>query len=69
MLSKPIKRNAQKQFNQNRDGMFGKAKCKLCGDEVRLALKHLREKHAEIYIRDVAGKLKMPSVMKKYFVE
>jgi hypothetical protein len=49
--------------------MFEKAKCKLCGDEVRLALKHLREKHAEIYTRDVAGKMKMPSVMKKYFVD
>jgi hypothetical protein len=69
MLSKPTKRNAQKQLNQNRIGMFEKAKCKLCGDEVRLALKHLREKHAEIYTRDVAGKMKMPSVMKKYFVD
>jgi hypothetical protein len=49
--------------------MFGKAKCKLCGDEVRLALKHLRDKHAEIYSREVAGKMKMSGVMKKYFVE
>jgi hypothetical protein len=69
MLSKPTKRNAQKQLNQNRIGMFGKAKCKLCGDEVRLALKHLRDKHAEIYSREVAGKMKMTSVMKRYFVE
>jgi hypothetical protein len=49
--------------------MFGKAKCKLCGDEVRLALKHLRDKHVEIYSREVAGKMKMSSVMKRYFVE
>jgi hypothetical protein len=49
--------------------MFGKAKCKLCGDEVRLALKHLRDKHEEIYGREVAGKMKMSSVMKRYFVD
>jgi hypothetical protein len=49
--------------------MFGKAKCRLCGDEVRLALKHLRDKHIEIYSREVAGKMKMSDVMKKYFVD
>jgi hypothetical protein len=27
--------------------MFGKAKCKLCGDSVRFALRHLKEKHPE----------------------
>jgi hypothetical protein len=27
--------------------MFGKAKCKLCGDSVRFALRHLKEKHSE----------------------
>ena len=69
MLSRATKRNAQKQFNQNKAVMFGKAKCKLCGDEARLALKHLRDKHAEIYSREVAGKMKMSNVMKKYFVD
>ena len=49
--------------------MFGKAKCKLCGDEVRLALKHLRDKHSEIYSREVGGKMKMSSFMKRYFVD
>jgi len=27
--------------------MFGKAMCKLCGDSVRFALRHLKEKHPE----------------------
>jgi hypothetical protein len=49
--------------------MFGKAKCRLCGDEVRLALKHLRDKHMEIYRREVTSKTKMSGVMKKYFVD
>ena len=49
--------------------MFGKAKCKICGDEVRLALKHLRDKHMEIYRIEVASKIKMSNVMRKYFVE
>ena len=66
---RPTKRNAQKQLNQNKAGVFGKAKCKLCGEEVRLALKHMRDKHTEIYNREVAGKMKMSSVMKKYFVD
>ena len=49
--------------------MFGKAKCRLCGDEVRLALKHLRDKHGEIYRKEVASKIKMSGVMKKYFLD
>jgi hypothetical protein len=49
--------------------MFGKTKCKLCGDEVRLALKHLRDKHGEIYRKEVASKIKMSDVMKKYFLD
>jgi hypothetical protein len=69
VLSRPTKQNTQKQLNQNKDGVFGKAKCKLCGEEVRLALKHMRDKHTEIYGREVAGKMKMSSVMKKYFVD
>jgi hypothetical protein len=47
--------------------MFGKAKCKLCGDTVRLALKHLNDKHAEIYSKE-AKNLKMPDIMSRYFV-
>ncbi|MGI0023788.1 MAG: hypothetical protein ACREA4_01425 [Nitrososphaera sp.] len=48
--------------------MFGKARCRLCGDDVRLALKHLRDKHGEIYDTDVK-RMKMPQIMKKYFIE
>jgi hypothetical protein len=48
--------------------VFGKAKCRLCGDSVRLALKHLRESHLEIYERDVK-KMRMADIMKKFFVE
>ncbi|HEX2615086.1 MAG TPA: hypothetical protein VHL10_06305 [Nitrososphaera sp.] len=48
--------------------MFGKAKCRLCGDSVRLALKHLRDSHPEIYDREVK-KMRMPEIMKKYFIE
>lgn len=47
--------------------MFGKARCKVCGDEVRLALKHFSSKHKDIYQAKVAGKLKMADFMKKYF--
>ncbi len=47
--------------------MFGKAKCRLCGDDVRFALKHLSEKHPDVY--GEARKLKMPQIMKKYFDE
>jgi hypothetical protein len=65
-----IKQKAQKAIEGKiKRAMFGKAKCKLCGDEVRLALKHLRDKHEEIYRREVASKMKMSGVMKKYFVD
>jgi len=47
--------------------MFGKAKCKLCGDSVRFALRHLREKHPEILKdRDVL-KLNMSRILEKFF--
>jgi hypothetical protein len=49
--------------------MFGKTKCKLCGDEVRLALKHFSDKHREIYDSKVAGKLEMSDFMRKYFID
>jgi hypothetical protein len=48
--------------------MFGKARCRLCGDDVRFALKHLREKHADIFESEVR-KIKMAQIMKKYFIE
>lgn len=47
--------------------MFGKARCRLCGDEVRFALRHLNEKHPEAFAQ--ARTLKMPQIMKKYFDE
>jgi hypothetical protein len=47
--------------------LFGKAKCKLCGDSVRLALKHLKDKHPEIYEGEVK-RMRMPQIMDKYFV-
>ena len=47
--------------------MFGKAKCKVCGDKVRLTLKHFSDKHKDIYDAEVAGRLKMSDFMKKYF--
>lgn len=47
--------------------MFGKAKCKLCGDDVRLALKHLREKHQEVYESEAKSKTSVGKVMDKYF--
>ena len=49
--------------------MFGKAKCKLCGQSVRFALRHLNQKHPEILEDKDVVKLKMENIMKKYFVE
>ena len=47
--------------------MFGKAKCKRCGDSVRFALRHLKEKHPEtLKDRDVV-KLNMSRIMEKFF--
>jgi hypothetical protein len=46
--------------------MFGKAKCKLCGNSVRFALRHLKEKHPEtLKDRDVV-KLNMSKIMEKF---
>ncbi len=47
--------------------MFGKAKCKLCGDEVRFALRHLKQKHSEVLSDKDVAKLNMSKVMEKYF--
>ena len=60
VLHEANQRKAQKAIEGKiKLAMFGKAKCRLCGDEVRLALKHLRDKHVEIYRREVASKMKM----------
>jgi hypothetical protein len=37
--------------------MFGRAKCKLCGDSVRFALRHLKEKHPETIERQRCNKI------------
>lgn len=49
--------------------MFGKAKCKLCGDSVRFALKHLRDKHSAVYEGEVRKRATMSEIMKAYFIE
>jgi hypothetical protein len=48
--------------------MFGKAKCKLCRDNVRFVLKHLKEKHPETLNDKDVIQLKMSRIMEKYFV-
>jgi hypothetical protein len=55
-------------INTNEDlRMFGKAKCKLCGDNVRFAIRHLKEKHPDVLEdRDVI-KLNMSKIMEKFF--
>ena len=36
--------------------MFGKAKCKICGNEVKFAVKHSKQKHIELLDdKDVAS--------------
>jgi hypothetical protein len=47
--------------------MFAKAKCKLCGQSVRFALRHLNQKHPEVLDDKDVAKLKMENIMKKYF--
>jgi hypothetical protein len=47
--------------------MFGKAKCKLCGQNVRFALRHLKQQHPETFGDKDLQKLKMENIMKKYF--
>ncbi len=48
--------------------MFGKARCRLCGDRVRFVLRHLRQKHPEAMDTDTA-KMTMEKIVKKYFLE
>jgi hypothetical protein len=47
--------------------VFGKAKCRLCGDSVRFALRHLKQKHPDIYDKEIT-KMKMANIMEKYFI-
>jgi hypothetical protein len=47
--------------------MFSKAKCRICGDAVRLALRHLRVKHPETLQDNDVSKLRMSKIMRKYF--
>ncbi len=47
--------------------MFGKAKCKLCGNGVRFALRHLKQEHPEVLGDKDVAKLNMSKVMEKYF--
>ncbi len=47
--------------------MFGKAKCKLCGIEVRFALRHLKQKHTDLLNDKDVTKLNMSRVMQKFF--
>jgi hypothetical protein len=47
--------------------MFGKIRCKLCGDDVRFALKHLNEKHPEIIQSESMNREKMQKLVEKYF--
>jgi len=47
--------------------MFGKAKCKLCGKEIRFAIRHLKNEHFDEFQK--ITKLDMPKIMKKYFIE
>jgi hypothetical protein len=47
--------------------MFGKAECKLCGDNVRFAIRHLKEKHPEVLEDRGVMKLDMSKIMEKFF--
>lgn len=49
--------------------MFGKSKCRLCGDSVRLALKHLNDKHPDVMAEGEMTKAKMEKLLRKYFSE
>ncbi len=47
--------------------MFGKARCKLCGEKVRFAIRHLKNEHQKEFA--TLTNLDMPKIMKKYFIE
>lgn len=46
--------------------MFGKARCKICGDSVRFVLKHLSDKHPEVTAGSKSRE-SMDKLVKKYF--
>lgn len=46
--------------------MFGKARCKICGDSVRFVLRHLNEKHPEVMAGNKSRE-SMDRLVKKYF--
>lgn len=48
--------------------MFGKAKCKICGKNVRFALRHLKHEHPEVLNDQDIMKLRMDTIMKRYFI-
>jgi hypothetical protein len=58
-------RKVLQSVKQDND-MFAKAKCRLCGDNVSFALRHLKQKHADLYDREIT-KMKMAKIMEKYF--
>jgi hypothetical protein len=41
----------------------------MCGDKVRFVLKHLRQRHPEILRDKDVAKLKMASIINRYFSE
>ena len=47
--------------------MFGKSKCRLCGDKVRFVVRHLDEKHPETLSDKDVVKLKMQNIMANTF--
>jgi hypothetical protein len=47
--------------------MFGEAKCKPCGNDVRFASRHLKQKHPEVLDDKDVAKLNMSKIMEKYF--
>jgi hypothetical protein len=49
------------------NNMFAKAQCRLCGDQVRFGLRHLRMKHPEVLSDKDVARLDMSRIMKKYF--
>lgn len=46
--------------------VFGKARCKICGDNVRFVLKHLNDKHPEVMAGN-KSRDRMDRLVKKYF--
>jgi len=58
-------RKVLQSVKQDND-VFAKAKCRLCGDNVRFALRHLKQKHSDLYDSEIT-KMKMAKIMEKYF--